>query len=314
MCAFRISNVKAATLSMAPNPEVSVIVPSYNAAATIGTCLAALREQQTRVPFEVIVVDSGSDGAADIVASRFPEVRLLRFADRKFAGHARNLAIAEAHAGVLAFTDADCVPAPDWIDAIRRAHATSETVVGGVVANANPNSYIGRGYYFTEFHHWLPEARPGPVDDIAGCCWSMKRSAFARFGPFLEGTYSSDTAFHWRMAAAGLRPYLDPAIRVAHHNPIDWNVTVSHESFHGRCFARVRIAERGFSRRRSLLHAATSPALPVLLFARALRNVSTSARNVRSFLFAAPVIFIAMVGWSYGEMAGYFNDAFRRDS
>jgi glycosyltransferase involved in cell wall biosynthesis len=306
--------MKPADVSTVRAPEVSVIVPSYNAASTIATCLAALSEQRTDLPFEIIVVDSGSDGAADIVATHFPEVRLLRFPERKFAGHARNLAIAEARGRLLAFTDADCVPSPDWIEAIRAAHRRSDSVIGGVVTNANPESYVGRAYYFTEFNNWLPDARAGLVDDIAGCCWSMKRSAYSRFGPFLEGTYSSDTAFHWRMAADGQRPYLDPTIRVAHRNPTGWQGTVAHESFHGRCFAQVRVAERGFSRGRSLLHAMASPALPLVLFARAFRNASGTSRQVRSFLSAAPLVFLAMVGWSHGEMLGYFSGAFRRDS
>jgi glycosyltransferase involved in cell wall biosynthesis len=253
----------------------------------------------------VIVVDSGSDSTADLVAERFPEVRLQSFVDRKYAGHARNLGVREARGSILAFTDADCVPEPDWIEAIRTAHRQSYPVIGGVIANANPASRVGRAYYFAEFNNWLPGSPPGPVRDMPACCWSMKRSAYERYGPFIEGTYCYDTAFHWRMAADRQRPQLDPAIVVAHVNPTSWTYCLNHEVQHGRAFARVRVAERRMTRVAALARAATAPLLPVLLFIRALRNVAASPGALREFLAAAPLVFLAIAAWSYGEMTGY---------
>ena len=292
--------------------EISVIVPSYNAAGTIERCLAALRDQETSAAYEVIVVDSGTDDAACLAGSRFPDVRVMHFAERKFAGHARNLAAAESRGSILAFTDADCIPAPDWIEAIRRAHRGPQPVIGGVVDSANAVSLVARAYYFTEFHRWLPSSRGGPLEDIAGCCLSMKRSAYERYGPFIHGTYCSDTAFNWRIAADGQHPHLDPSIRVAHINPTHLTGCLTHESFHGRSFARVRVAERGMSRAAALVRAVTGPVLPFLLFARALRNVATRPGQLRAFLPAAPLVFLAMAGWSYGETMGYLAGV-RRD-
>ncbi|MDE2232278.1 MAG: glycosyltransferase, partial [Candidatus Omnitrophica bacterium] len=57
---------------------VSVIVPAYNASATIGRTLEALSRQKCSQPFEVIVVDDGSrDNTADIVRS-FSSVKYAR--------------------------------------------------------------------------------------------------------------------------------------------------------------------------------------------------------------------------------------------
>ncbi|HUG56341.1 MAG TPA: glycosyltransferase family 2 protein, partial [Candidatus Limnocylindrales bacterium] len=58
------------------SPALSVLVPAYNEAATIGQVLASLRELP--IEHEVIVVDDGSnDGTADIVRGH-PDVRLVR--------------------------------------------------------------------------------------------------------------------------------------------------------------------------------------------------------------------------------------------
>lgn len=298
----------------ATRPEVSVIVPSYNAADTIGKCLTALVTQRTSARYEVIVVDSGGDRTVELVRTQFPQVRLVKARERAYAGGARNLGIAEAAGVILAFTDADCIAALDWIEAVRQAHRAEHPVIGGIIDNANPESFVARAYYFTEFNPWMPGTPGGFVDDIAGCCWTMKRSAFERYGPFIEGTYCSDTVFHWRMAADGLRPYLDPRIRVAHTCPVDWTDCFHHERFHGRCFARVRVSERRLSRSRVMLHAATAPLLSALFLLRASRRVFRSRAPLRHFLPATPLILLAMAGWASGEMSGYVEALRQRPS
>jgi hypothetical protein len=61
------------------------------------------------------------------------------------------------------------------------------------------------------------------------------------------------------------------------------------------------------SRRAALLRAATSPALPILLFARAVRSVAAAPGQLRVFLPAAPLVLAAMLAWSYGEASGYLR-------
>lgn len=91
--------------------NVSVIMPSYNAAATIGRALASIAQQTLR-PLEVIVVDDGSaDGtieAARACRSLMNGVRLRILAQKHAgAGAARNQAINRAVGRYLAFLDAD---------------------------------------------------------------------------------------------------------------------------------------------------------------------------------------------------------------
>jgi peptidoglycan/xylan/chitin deacetylase (PgdA/CDA1 family) len=98
--------------SRAVTPEVSVIVPARNAAATLDVALDSLRAQ-TVPDWEAIVVDDGStDGTAAIAqahASRDSRVRLLR-AEVGTAAAARNAGLAAARGRRLLFLDAD-----DWV-------------------------------------------------------------------------------------------------------------------------------------------------------------------------------------------------------
>lgn len=98
-------------------PEVSVIIPAYNAAATIGPCLDSVLRQRTLDGFEVLVVDDGSRDGTGEIAARFPGVRVLR-QENAGASAARNLGAREARGAILLFIDADCVATPDWLGSL----------------------------------------------------------------------------------------------------------------------------------------------------------------------------------------------------
>ena len=87
-------------------PLVSVIVPAYNSARYIGECLESISAQKGDIPFEVIVVDDGSeDDTRDRVRS-FEGVRLIRQANAGPSA-ARNRGVAEARGQYIAFLDSD---------------------------------------------------------------------------------------------------------------------------------------------------------------------------------------------------------------
>lgn len=91
----------------AADDTVSVVVPLYNKAATIGRLLTSIRAQTHR-PIETIVVDDGStDGGAGVVRGwADPTVRLVQQANRG-PGAARNAGLARAEGGFVAFVDGD---------------------------------------------------------------------------------------------------------------------------------------------------------------------------------------------------------------
>ncbi len=92
---------------------VSVIIPVYNDAARLKLCLEALTAQHYS-NFEVIVVDNGStDQEVERVCRGFDVTFVTEHKVGSYA--ARNRGVALAKGGVLAFTDADCIPEPQWL-------------------------------------------------------------------------------------------------------------------------------------------------------------------------------------------------------
>lgn len=120
-------------------PVVSVIIPVFNGAATIGQQLAALDTQIDAPPFEVIVVDNAStDDTAAIVRAtvlgRAP-LRLVSATERG-ASFARNVGAAHALSDLLMFCDADDVVSAHWVDHGYRNFASTRLWSGWVVPAA----------------------------------------------------------------------------------------------------------------------------------------------------------------------------------
>jgi len=110
--------------------KASVIIATYNRVESLRRCLAAI-EGQTLAPMEVIVVDdASSDGTFQMVDVEFPTVRLLRQANNRGPAAARNRGIAVARGAIIAFTDDDCVPSPEWLAVLCAGFEERPGIVG----------------------------------------------------------------------------------------------------------------------------------------------------------------------------------------
>jgi glycosyltransferase involved in cell wall biosynthesis len=109
-------------MEQAQPPFVSVIIPVFNDGERLRLCLAALAEQTYgRSHFEVIVVDNGSEPPepTKTAVEHYANLGLnvtLAFEPTPGSYAARNLGISLAQGDAIAFTDADCIPASDWLE------------------------------------------------------------------------------------------------------------------------------------------------------------------------------------------------------
>ncbi len=104
-------------------PRVSVVVAARNEAENIRACLEALRAQDYQGEWEVVVVDDRStDQTARVVAAHaWERVKLVRAPEERSFRCPKKSALAQGIASsfgeVLLFTDADCLPPPQWVRA-----------------------------------------------------------------------------------------------------------------------------------------------------------------------------------------------------
>ncbi len=101
-------------------PRVSVVVPTYRRPELLERCLEAL-VTQTYLPhhYEIIVADDGADPETELQLTQWRAnghtVRYVPVSGTQGPAGARNAGWHAARGEIVAFTDDDCIPAPDWL-------------------------------------------------------------------------------------------------------------------------------------------------------------------------------------------------------
>jgi len=210
-----------------PQPRVSVVVCAFNAERTIGACLHALQYQ--RYPdYEVVVVDDGSTDRTATITEEFrrryesrggPSFVLIHQPNRGLAV-ARNVGAQASRGEIVAYTDADCVPDPDWL--VFLVHAA---VRNGFAAVGGPNVPPPEENVVAAA---VAAAPGGPthvlIDDeiaehIPGCNMALTQSVLAAVGGF-DPAYTAagdDVDICWRLQNLGHRVGFSPAATVWHY-------------------------------------------------------------------------------------------------
>ena len=133
-------------------PFVDVVVPVLDGGAALEKCLAALSAQT--VEHRLIVADNGSsDGSVEAASAAGA---LVVSESRRSSYAARNRALDEVTATVVAFTDADCVPRPDWLErALECLQEHGADLVAGRVVMTPGESAAARQDAFTYLNQEL---------------------------------------------------------------------------------------------------------------------------------------------------------------
>jgi glycosyltransferase involved in cell wall biosynthesis len=199
-----------------PAESLAIVVCSRDRPDRLASTLSALASQAAD---EVLVVDSASTTDGTRAAAAAAGVRCVRV-DRPGLARARNAGISATTAGVVAFTDDDCRPAPGWAEAVRAAVRPDVGVVLGrvtaegegaplsVVDDAEPRTFrlgddvmqMGHGANFT----------------VMRGAWEQLRGFDELLGAGAPLHAGEDTDFLWRSLAAGFDVVYTPAAAVAH--------------------------------------------------------------------------------------------------
>ena len=163
--------------------KLSVIIPAYNAAATLSEALHSV-EQQHIQPFEVVVVNDGSTDDTEMVVQSFMDRLPLVCVHQENAGlgAARNAGMRAAKGAAWVFLDADDV----W-GSNKLAHARDHLMRFPKVQ-----------WFYTPIFEWSPGA-DGEGMRMRACPKIRSVEDFLAFNPIVPSTVvmRSNTAFTW---------------------------------------------------------------------------------------------------------------------
>lgn len=213
-------------------PRASVVVAAYQAERSLPALLDALKGQDWREPFEVVVVDDGSTDGTRRVA----ESGGARVVAQSNAGPAaaRNTGWRAATARIVLFTDSDCVPRSDWVRTIATSLDDVYEVAGGTYGIAN------RGRWLAETVQaeiaWRHSRLRGEVEFAGSFNFAASRDALEAVGGF-DASYPApsgeDNDLSYRLRDAGYRIRFVPAAIVDHHHPTSLGRYLHEQARHG---------------------------------------------------------------------------------
>jgi hypothetical protein len=227
------------------NPEVSVVVVTYQCKDEARRCFASLFDTTEDVSFELIVLDNASDdGTVEMIRTEFPQVRVLALGENIGFGPGVNRAADTAAGEYLLLLNPDTVVHPDAVDhlvAFARRHPENG-VYGGRTLNpdgtVNPGSCwrrptvwslacfaLGLSTAFKRSRLFDPESLGGwerdsvrEVDIVTGCLLLIRRAQWNELGGFDPRffMYGEDADLALRAAEVGLRPIVNPDSVITH--------------------------------------------------------------------------------------------------
>lgn len=222
---------------------ISVVIVSWNVRDLLRGCLSALRDEGTRRPLEIFVVDNDSaDGSADMVASEFPEVRLMR--NRENVGFARgcNQALREARGEFCVLLNPDTRLMPGALETLRAFLLAHPRACAAGPRLLNPDGSLQpNGHVFPRlsgtllralrvsalFPRWYDRRyrwgredfdQEVQVDWVCGACLMLRGAALEELGLLHEGYFLYYEEVEWLLHArrAGWTAHYVPTAVVQH--------------------------------------------------------------------------------------------------
>ena len=222
------------TNSMINTVKVSVIVPVYNAEATLRACLESLLDldypEESR---ELIFVDNASTDNTPEILKRFGRQIRVVFEPKRGPAAARNRGLRQASHEVVAMTDADCIVQHDGLRHLVEPLSDSTVgLVGGTILSKRPCNTIELFGETIHDHRMAIEVWTPPY--VITMNWASRKSALQSVDcfddSFLRG---EDCDLSYRLVSDGWRFAFAPRAVVRHQNEITFSGLFHEGYLHG---------------------------------------------------------------------------------
>jgi glycosyltransferase involved in cell wall biosynthesis len=200
--------------------KVSVVIPAYNAAKTIGEAVAhSLSQTKGSLQVELIVVDDGSTDDTAAVAESAGATVIRQ--ENAGPAAARNRGWKSATGTFICFTDSDCIPTAGWLENLLDGFTESQVgAVAGSYEIANPSSWLARWVHqeIMERHKRMPSF----IRAFGSYNVAIPRhvlQATGGFDPVYRRASGEDNDLSYRIIKKGWRIAFRPQAKVAHYHP-----------------------------------------------------------------------------------------------
>ncbi|MFA6410613.1 MAG: glycosyltransferase family 2 protein [Candidatus Buchananbacteria bacterium] len=234
-----------------PNPELSIVIVSWNVKDLLQSCLESIFRNQLDLPLEVIVVDNASgDFTAQMIKDRFPQVKLIANQTNVGFATANNQGILESNSDFILCLNPDTQILNDALQKSLEFLKTNAQI--GILGckHVNPDwtlqqsvrrfpSFWAIFFIITKFAKIFPEMPPiyfylakdmnyklaQPVDQVAGSFFLLRKKMLDEIGLFDENffTWFEEVDLCRRARDNGWQIWYYPEAQIVHHGGQSFN-------------------------------------------------------------------------------------------
>ncbi len=193
--------------------QVSVVVPTFNRPDLLRNCLEALLDQDFPAEaYEVVVADNAAGAETRLLVESFSDPRLhyIPAAEKPGPAAARNAGWRSARGTLVAFTDDDCLPEPDWLrEGVSALQYGFDAVTGRIIV---PVPRVP-----TDYERNVSKLATEAEFLTANCF--IRCSVLHACGGFDERyatAWREDSDLHFRLMEGSYKIGIAPAARVVH--------------------------------------------------------------------------------------------------
>ena len=224
--------------------DISVVIVGWNAKHYLELCLESLVSAPPRRSTEIIVLDNASsDGSAEMIKERFPQVKVIRSEENLGYPRGSNVAIRQCTGRYIALVNPDVTVFPDCLDNL--ADFLDQNPKVGLVgprvfnpdlsqqstcrrfptlwnnfcsATALASLFKLSRLFAGEHMFFFPHDRTLNVDVLVGCFWMVRKTTFDQVGLFDDNLfmYGDDVDWCQRAWKAGWGVVFYPGARAIH--------------------------------------------------------------------------------------------------
>jgi len=197
--------------------HISIVIPNYNMAATIGHCLEAAFSSDYK-NFEVVVVDDHSDDNSGEIIKKYP-CKLICLESRSGTSKARNTGARNSRGEYIFFIDADCLLERETLSIVNRTVSFygPNVMIGGTYTRM-PFDRTFYSIFQSAFVNYSETKNTENPDYIAAHAMIVDGRTFEKSGGFPEDFMPiiEDVEFSHRLRRSGCRLVMNPDIQVRH--------------------------------------------------------------------------------------------------
>ncbi len=217
--------------------RADLVIINYNTLKYLKECIVSIKKN-TQYPFNIIVVDNGSNDGSVQFLKRLKGITLITNQENQGYARACNQGIMVGEGEFVVILNSDIIVSPGWLTSmVNIAKSDKQIGVVGPKMVDERNKLVGAGV--TKLNQFCSSRGTGLVDQVGlfdktedcysvgGACYLINREALRKVGRFDESYffYYEETDLSLRMLEKGYRVVYSPEARITHFQEGSMDVT-----------------------------------------------------------------------------------------